>query len=78
MLKILLLDSVMKFIPGTFSFSLTPALIKFFGIPYTEQNFYPNIPGSVLSGIVIAIHALSGSPITNLLLKSSIGGNLKR
>lgn len=74
MLKILLLDSVMKFIPGTFSFSLTPALIKFFGIPYTEQNFYPNIPGGVLSGIVIAIHALSGSPITNLLLKVALEG----
>jgi hypothetical protein len=54
-INILLIDAIINLILGILLIFFSPALIEFFGVPYTDQYFYPNILGAVLFGIGIAL-----------------------
>jgi hypothetical protein len=53
--KILLIDAAINLILGVLLLFISDGIIRFLGIPSTNQNFYPNILGGVLFGIGIAL-----------------------
>ena len=53
--SLLLVDAIVNFFLGLVLLAYSPPIISFFGLPETEQYFYPNILGAVLFGIGIAL-----------------------
>lgn len=53
--SLLLIDAVINLFLGVLLLAYSEPVIVFFGLPPTEQYFYPNILGAVLLGIGIAL-----------------------
>lgn len=54
---ILLIDASINLVLGVLLLAFSPGLIRFLGMPATDNFFYPNILGAVLFGIGIALTA---------------------
>lgn len=52
---ILLIDAFINFVLGILLLAFSPGLIRFLGVPPTDNFFYPNILGAILFGIGIAL-----------------------
>lgn len=52
---LLLIDSTINFLLGVVLLAYSEPVIKLFGLPVTNLNFYPNILGAILFGIGIAL-----------------------
>ena len=53
--NILLIDAIINLILGILLIFFSPTIIDFFGVPDSDQYFYPNILGAILFGIEIAL-----------------------
>jgi hypothetical protein len=53
--KVLLVDAIINLILGILLLAFSQPIINILGVPNTDQYFYPNILGSVLFGIGIAL-----------------------
>lgn len=51
----LLIDASINFILSILLLAYSPGLVRFLGVPYTDNFFYPNILGAVFLGITIAL-----------------------
>ncbi len=51
----LLIDAIINLFLGILLLAFSPVLVSFLGVPATDNNFYPNILGSILFGIGIAL-----------------------
>lgn len=51
---ILSLDALINFILGVMLLAYSLPIVKFLGVPSTDNYFYPNISGAVFIGITIA------------------------
>jgi len=54
--KLILIDSIISLLLGVVLPAYSMPVIKLFGLPVTEQYFYPNILGAILFGIGIALY----------------------
>lgn len=52
---LILIDALINFFLGIILLIYSRPVIDFFGIPFSENRFYPNILGAVLFGIGIAL-----------------------
>ena len=52
---LILIDAIINFFLGIILLIYSQPVIDFFGIPFSENRFYPNILGAVLFGIGIAL-----------------------
>jgi len=52
---LILIDCIINLFLGIVLLAYSEFVIKFFGLPETDQYFYPNILGAVLFGIGIAL-----------------------
>ena len=52
---LLIIDSTINLFLGIVLLAYSDPIIKLFGLPATEQYFYPNILGAILFGIGIAL-----------------------
>ncbi len=52
---LILVDSIINIFLGIVLLAYSEPVIKFFGLPVTDLNFYPNILGAILFGIGIAL-----------------------
>jgi hypothetical protein len=52
---LLIIDALINFFLGIVLLAYSEPVIKFFGLPVSEQYFYPNILGAVLFGIGLAL-----------------------
>ena len=52
---LILIDALINFFLGIILLIYSQPVIDFFGIPFSENRFYPNILGAVLFGIGIAL-----------------------
>jgi len=55
MKNVLAVDAAINFVLGFLLLAFSDGVIRFLGVPDTEQYFYPNVLGGVLSGIGIAL-----------------------
>lgn len=53
---LILIDSIINLIIGVVLLAYSEPIIKLFGLPATEQYFYPNLLGAILFGIGIALY----------------------
>ena len=52
---LILIDSIINLLLGVILLAYSKPIIKIFGLPVSEQYFYPNILGAILFGIGIAL-----------------------
>lgn len=53
---VILIDSIINLFLGVVLLAYSQPVIKLFGLPLTEDYFYPNILGAILLGIGIALY----------------------
>ena len=53
--SVLLIDAIINLFLGLCLLGFSPYIINLFGLPPTDNYFYPNILGSVFIGITIAL-----------------------
>jgi len=53
---LIIIDSIINLFLGAVLLAYSEPIIKLFGLPVTEQYFYPNILGAILFGIGIALY----------------------
>jgi hypothetical protein len=53
---LIIIDSMINLLLGVVLLAYSEPIIKLFGLPVTEQYFYPNILGAILFGIGIALY----------------------
>ncbi|MCB2220718.1 MAG: hypothetical protein KQI35_10000 [Bacteroidetes bacterium] len=53
---LIIIDSIINLFLGMVLLAYSEPIIKLFGLPVTEQYFYPNILGAILFGIGIALY----------------------
>ena len=53
--RLLIFDAFINFLLGILLLFFSPSLAEFFGVPPSDNNFYPNILGGVFIGITIAL-----------------------
>lgn len=53
---LILIDSIINLLLGVVLLAYSEPIVKLFGLPVTEQYFYPNILGAILFGIGIALY----------------------
>lgn len=53
--SVLLIDASINFLLAVLLLAFSPKIVHFFGVPETDNVFYPNILGAVFLGITIAL-----------------------
>lgn len=53
---LIIIDSIINLSLGVVLLAYSERIVKLFGLPMTEQYFYPNILGAILFGIGIALY----------------------
>jgi hypothetical protein len=53
--QLILIDCIINLFLGAVLMASSDVVVRFFGLPATDQYFYPNILGAVLFGIGIAL-----------------------